>query len=96
MLVIRPAQLEAFQSQVDATFEMRVVEYLREEHGEDLVRRFQPVSLLSSSLPSKLCRKSLKIISSSFRQIYLALSNFPTSYCLRWFATESPARAATG
>ena len=50
MLIVRPAQLEAFQSQADAAFEMQIVEYLQEEHGEDLVRL--PTGVLVIEQPS--------------------------------------------
>ncbi|HLM02671.1 MAG TPA: hypothetical protein VK400_16575 [Pyrinomonadaceae bacterium] len=50
MLIVRPAQLEAFQPQADAAFETQVVQYLQEEHGEDIVRL--PTGVLIIEQPS--------------------------------------------
>jgi hypothetical protein len=38
MLKIRPEQLEAFQPSAEAAFESRVIEYLRFEHADVVVR----------------------------------------------------------
>lgn len=37
MLTIRPAQIEAFRPVAEAAFERRVAEYLRAEHGDEVV-----------------------------------------------------------
>lgn len=38
MLVLRPEQVEAFENVAEAAFEQRVVEYLRENHPDEVVR----------------------------------------------------------
>jgi hypothetical protein len=38
MIVIRPEQVEVFRTVADAAFEQRLVEYLKENHADDVVQ----------------------------------------------------------
>jgi hypothetical protein len=78
-MIIRPEQFEVFLPQAEAAFETRVVEYLKEEHWDELVR-LPSGEFLIEELPDETLLKMVRHTTSRSRRYEMEMESSITAF----------------